>query len=100
MFAVTRTYTGASALMDAMEQRRSEVENLLTTVPGFVSYFAIRSGDGMTSFTVCDDQAGVDETTRRASEWVRENLADVKIAPPIVNRGEVFIALGSVSAHV
>ena len=36
MFAVTRNYTGASALMDAMEKRQNEVEQLITTVPGFV----------------------------------------------------------------
>ena len=92
MFAVTRNYTGASALMDAMEKRQNEVEQLIMTVPGFVSYFAIRAGDSMTSITVCDDRKGVEETTRRAAQWVRENLKDVKIAPPTVTTGEVFIS--------
>jgi len=93
MFAVTRTYTGASVLIDAMEQRHSEVEREITTVPGFVSYFAVRSGDSLTTFTVCDDQAGTDETTRRAAAWVRGNLPDAGIAPPSVFSGDVFLAL-------
>ena len=93
MFAVTRSYTGASALIDAMAQRQSEVEGVITTVPGFVSYTAVRSGDSLTTITMCDDQAGVDETTRRAAQWVRENLPDAKITPEAVRSGEVFISL-------
>jgi hypothetical protein len=93
MFAVTRSYTGASSLIDAMAQRPSDVEEIMTTVPGFVSYTAVRSGDSLTTITMCDDQAGVDETTRRAAQWVRENLADAKIAPDTVTSGEVFINL-------
>ena len=109
MFAVTRNYTGAGSLIAAMEQRHTEVENLITTVPGFVSYFAVRSGDSLTTFTVCDDQAGCEETTRRAAEWVRENLSDAKISPPSVSSGDVFISLsgpgvpqglGASSAHI
>ena len=93
MFAVTRSYTGASALIDAMGQRQSEVEGVMTTVPGFVSYTAVRSGDSLTTITVCDDQAGADETTRRAAQWVRDNLPDAKITPETVRSGEVFISL-------
>jgi len=93
MFAVTRNYTGASSLIDAMQQRHTEVENLITTVPGFVSYFAVRSDDSLTTFTVCDDRAGCEETTRRAAAWVRENLADANISAPSVNSGDVFISL-------
>lgn len=93
MFAVTRSYTGAAALIEAMEQRPSEVEGIMTTVPGFVSYTAVRSGDSLTTITVCDDQAGADETTRRAAQWVRDNLPDAKITPDTVRSGEVFISL-------
>ena len=92
MYAVSRTYTAASALIDAIDQRRGEVEALITTVSGFVSYFAIRSGDSLTTFTVCDDRAGVEETTRRAAEWVRENLSDASIGAPTVTAGEVFLS--------
>lgn len=96
MYAVTRTYTGASALINALEQRHAEVERLISTVPGFVSYYAFRSGDGMVSVSVYDDKAGTEESTRRAREWVRENLPGAKMAAPQVNGGEVFLEF---SAH-
>lgn len=100
MFAVTRSYTGASALIDALDRRRTDVEKIMTTVPGFVSYFAVRSGDSLTTVTVCDDRAGVEETTRRAAQWVRENLANAKIAAPTVSTGEVFLSYaGPALAH-
>jgi hypothetical protein len=95
MFAVTRRYTGASALIAAIEQRRSEVERLVTTVPGFVSYYAIRSGDTLTSVTVCEDLAGVNELTRRSAEWVRENLPESAVEPPVSTIGDVLIALSA-----
>ncbi len=45
-------------------------------MPGFVSYAAFRSGadSGMT-VTVCQDKAGTDESSRRAAEWVKENVS-------------------------
>jgi hypothetical protein len=95
MYAVTRSYTGASALINAMEQRHEEVEQLISTVPGFVAYYAIRSGDAMTSVSVYDDRAGAEESTRRAAQWVRENLPDSGMNAPQVNSGEVFIELGA-----
>src|SRR4029450_5965483 len=95
MFAVTRRYTGASALIAAIEQRRSEVERLVTTVPGFVSYYAIRSGDTLTSVTVCEDLAGVNELTRRSAEWVGENLPESGVEPPVSTIGDVLIALSA-----
>ena len=95
MFAVTRSYSGASALIDAIEQRSSEVERVIGAVPGFVSYVAVRSGDSLTTFTVCDDRAGADETTRRAAEWVRENLPNATIAAPTVSSGDVFVSFSA-----
>ena len=93
MYVVVRRYTGASALVDAMTQRQHEVRELLTTVPGFRAYYAARSGDGggVTTVTVCDDKAGTTESTRRAGEWVRANVAGGSIAPPEVTEGETYI---------
>ena len=93
MYVVVRRYTGASALVDAMTQRQQEVQELLTTVPGFRAYYAARSGDGggVTTVTVCDDKAGTTESTRRAGEWVRANVAGGSIAPPEVTEGETYI---------
>ena len=95
MYAVTRMYTGASSLIDAIGRRSKEVENVIGSVPGFVAYYAIKSGGSLTTVTVCEDQAGVDETTRRAAAWVRENVADANISAPSVSSGEVFVSLST-----
>jgi len=100
MYAVTRTYTGAAALVDALTRNREEVERLITTVPGFVSYYAFRSGDGMTSVTVCEDKAGAEETTRRAADWVGEKLSGTGMSAPQINVGEVFLEFAAhTTAH-
>jgi hypothetical protein len=93
MYVVVRRYTGASALVDAMTQRQQEVRDLISTVPGFRAYYAARtgSGGGVATVTICDDKAGTDESTRRAGEWVRTNLAGASIAAPEVTEGETYI---------
>ena len=94
MHAVVRRYSGASALGEAMASRSQEVRDIISGVPGFVAYYAIRSGDELATVTVCDDQAGTRESSRRAAEWVRQNLAEVAAVTPEVTEGEVFITFG------
>jgi FlaG/FlaF family flagellin (archaellin) len=85
MYAVVRNYSGqgASELLDLLEQREEDVRALIGGVPGFVSYVAARSGDGGVTITVCDDKAGTDESSRRAAEWVTENVTATIDAPEI-----------------
>jgi hypothetical protein len=91
MHAVVRRYRGASALNDLLAQRSQDVEQLLRDVPGFVAYYAIRDGDELATVTVCDDQAGTQESSRRAAEWVRQNLTGAAMAAPEITEGEAFI---------
>jgi hypothetical protein len=47
MQVVVRTYSGQgeAELSDAMEQREEDVKEVISGVPGFVSYAAFRSGE-------------------------------------------------------
>jgi hypothetical protein len=91
MYAVIRRYQG-NVIMDAIAPRQAEVEALLRAVPGFVAYYAVRTGDGGATITVCQDQAGTAESTRRAGEWVRQNVPEAGgTGAPEVTEGEVFI---------
>jgi hypothetical protein len=83
MYVVVRSYSGqgASDLFDLLEQREEDVKSLISGVPGFVSYVAFRSGDGGTTVTVCEDKTGTDESSRRAAEWVKENVSTIRSAP-------------------
>jgi hypothetical protein len=89
MYAVIRRYKNPK-LIGALEQRRAEVEAVIRPVPGFVAYYLIKSGDGGTSVTVCDDKAGTDASIQRAAEWIRSNLPDAAGAPPEVTEGNVI----------
>ena len=91
MYAVIRRYQG-SAVMDAVASHQAEVEEVLRGVPGFVAYYAVRAGAGGATITVCQDQAGTTESTRRAAEWIRQNVPGAAGGTaPEVTEGEVFI---------
>ena len=62
---------------------------------GFSAYYAVRSGDALTTITVCNDQAGTDESTGAAAAWVRENMPTLTASPPEVSQGEVFLSFRS-----
>jgi hypothetical protein len=96
MYAVVRTYSGqgASELLDVLGQREADVKALIGGVPGFVSYAAVRGGDGGVTVTVCEDKAGTDESSRRAAEWVKENVS-ATVDPPAITEGETVLQFGS-----
>jgi hypothetical protein len=98
MYAVIRRYTDAGKLIDVMERKPQEVEQVLTSVPGFVSYHAIRDGDTLVTISVCKDERGAEATTRRAAAWVRDNVGPDAVGAPEVTVGEAFINLGSTAA--
>jgi len=88
MHAVVRSYSGqgASELFEQLEQRNDEIEELIGGVPGFVSYTALRSSEGGVTVTVCQDKTGTDESSRRAAEWVKENISTIG-NPPVITEG-------------
>ena len=67
-----------------------EVRDLISGVPGFISYTAFRTGDGGTTVTACEDKAGTDESSRRAAEFVKQNIS-VKVAAPSVTEGAAIL---------
>jgi hypothetical protein len=91
MYVVIRQYEAASPLVDAMTERGDDVKQLVSSVEGFVAYVAARDGDTVTTVSVCEDRAGTDETTRRATAWVQENLPGATITPSKVTTSEVFL---------
>lgn len=98
MYAMVRTYSGdgASELFDLIEQRQAEVKNLIGGVPGFISYAAVRTDDGGTTVTVCQDKQGTDESARRAAEFVKQNTTVPGLAPDIAE-GDAVLQFGTQS---
>ena len=90
MYAVIRRYKSAPALFDELARREQDVRDVILGVSGFVAYYLVRSGDGGASITICQDQAGAAESSKRARDWVLENLADVTGDAPELTEGEVL----------
>jgi hypothetical protein len=90
MYATVRRWKNAAPLADAMTAKEEEVRSLIGGVSGFVTYYATRDGDTLTSVTVYTDKAGADESTRLAREWAGQNVP-AALGAPEVSGGEVFI---------
>ncbi len=95
MHTVVRTYSGKGAkeLIDILERNKADVEKLIRSVKGFVSYTLARSGDGGISVTVCQDKAGTDESLRVAKEWITKNAGTSGVGAPMVSEGPVILQL-------
>jgi hypothetical protein len=95
MFATVRRYEGIDA-SHKDELTRKVGESLaprLSKLPGFSGYFLIDSGEGViSSIGLFDTSTQANESTRVASEWVRdEKLEGILKTPPKVTGGEVII---------
>jgi hypothetical protein len=95
MFATVRRYEGIDAShKDELKKKVGEsLAPRLSKLPGFSGYFLIDTGNGvMSSIGLFDTSTQADESTRVASEWVRdEKLERVLPNPPKVTDGEVIV---------
>ena len=94
MYVVIRRYEDASSRF-ADEGIRLINEGLLpilSQVPGFVAYYAFDAGGGVvSSVSIFEDQAGAEESNRRAADWVQQNVGEMVPNPPQVTAGQVLI---------
>ena len=95
MHTMIRNYSGsgATALFDLLDDRKSEIEELIRAVSGFVSYTLIRTSDGGVSVTTCQDKAGTDESLQLATSWIQENASHMDVHPPTVTEGSTILNL-------
>ena len=93
MYAVVRNYSGSGAaqLFDLLEEREAEVETIIRSVAGLVTYSLIRTDDGGVTVTVCQDKAGADESMQIARDWIQKNASDLSVSPPSVSEGSVKV---------
>lgn len=95
MFATVRRYEGID-VSHRDELTKKVGESLLprlSKLPGFSNYFLIDTGNGvMSSIGLFDTSIQANESTRVASEWVRdEKLERILPNPPKVMDGEVIV---------
>jgi hypothetical protein len=91
MYAAIRTYQ-TSDPGEVVRRTSHGFVPILRGTPGFVAYYVVDGGDGaIASVSVFEEQSGADESTRRAAEWVADNLAELVIGGPKLVAGEVKV---------
>ena len=91
MYGVMRSYSGEGAkkLAALLEERKTDVEKLIRGVPGLISWGLMQTPDGCTTFTLCKDKAGADESVTIARDWIKQNASGISAPAPTVTEGPV-----------
>jgi hypothetical protein len=93
MFATIRRYEAIDQgrTSELVKQADETLVPSLSDLPGFSGYYLIEAGDGvMSSISFFDTSAQADESTRLASNWVREQKLETALPnPPTITSGEV-----------
>ena len=95
MYGVLRSYSGdgAKKLAALIEERKTEVETVLRGVPGLMTWGLMRTPDGFTTFTLCKDKAGADQSVTVAREWAGKNASGINAAAPVITEGPVSMRI-------
>lgn len=90
---MVRTYSGigSNALFDVLERHTADVEKLFRSVEGFVAYTLARTSDGGFSITMCQSKAGIDDSVRKAQDWIAKNAASTGVARPTILDGSTVL---------
>jgi hypothetical protein len=95
MFATIRRYEAIDQARTSELVKKADETLLpsLSELPGFSGYSLIEAGDGVvSSISFFDTSAHADESTRVASNWVREQKLESALPnPPKITSGEVVV---------
>jgi hypothetical protein len=91
MYIAVRRYTFKAGSTDEVSRRAQEgFVPLIRQTPGFVAYYGVAEGnDRIFTVSIFQDQAGADESTKKAANWIRQNLAEFVQGIPEIFTGDV-----------
>ena len=90
MYATVRRYEGITNPAEAGRRVDEGFVPLISQLPGFIAYYWVDAGGGvMISTSIFENQSGAEESTKRAADYVRENMASLLPKPPQITAGEV-----------
>ena len=91
MYTTVRHYEGVTDMGVVVQSINEGFVDSIRRVPGFVDYSALDAGGGtLVTISVFEDRSGVEESDRRAAQWIQEhNLATYIPNPPQISEGEV-----------
>jgi len=93
MYAAVRHYQADPGATDEISRLvESGFVPIVSGVEGFQGYYLVDGGNGrLVSISIFQDGAGAEESTRRAADWVQQNLAQYIQSPAQVTSGEVTV---------
>jgi hypothetical protein len=95
MFATIRRYESVdqSRTSELVKKADDSLLPSLSELPGFNGYYLIEAGDGViSSVGLFDTPEHAEESTRVASDWVREEKLETALPnPPKITSGEVVV---------
>jgi hypothetical protein len=98
MYGIIRRYNLKTAQdKKAFDELKQRIDNkfvpMLHEVRGFHGYYAINVGNKqLVTITLCDDQAGCAESSRRAAEFVKTDPMKDQLTSPEILEGDLLIS--------
>jgi hypothetical protein len=90
MYIAVRRYEGVTDTKKVAQLAREGFLPSISEMPGFVAYYLVDAGDGVTvSTSVFEHKEAEEQSTFRAGEFVAEDLGRLAPNPPQVTAGEV-----------
>jgi len=92
MEVIIRTYygKGTKKLFDIGEEHEAELQSLMRSVKGLVSYTLARTGQGGFSVTICQDQHGIKESVKAARDFMAKRAPNTCLAAMQISEGKVI----------
>jgi hypothetical protein len=95
MYIAVRRYEGVTDSQKVAQLAREGFVPIISEMPGFVAYYLVDAGDGVTvSTSVFEHKDAEEQSTFRAGEFVQEHLLPLMPNPPQVTAGEVLAYKG------
>ncbi len=92
MYAAIRRYKAKpdASISELTHRAQEGFVPLVRALPGFVAYYGVVvENNVLVTVSIFEDQAGEEESTRRAAEWVKQNIAEFIEGSPEVTAGRV-----------
>jgi hypothetical protein len=94
MYTSIRRYniTNAETIEELTRRIKEGFVPIISQTPGFIAYSLVDAGEGVVAtISVFGDQAGAEESNRRAADWVKQNIAHVVSGAPQITAGTVTL---------
>jgi heme-degrading monooxygenase HmoA len=92
-YVVVRQYqvrSGGTA--EIIRRARSGFVPIISGTPGFRAWYLVDTGkETLMAISIFKDQAGAEESTRRAAAWIKKNLAELMPNLPEIRAGKVVV---------